>query len=389
MEANNLTFGQKIKRFRLVNDIRQEDMAEKMGISRATLINYEKGHTKINLETLDRLKTAFPDFISNEGDDQKPRIIEDNVIDFKLLFKVLLNNKNFIVLLTLLFSISGVSLSYFFKKHYSAEITLYPAKNDNIQGLAQFQAIAMNLGMNSKNNDQSFNIPDVVKSRLIAEKAINQNWLSKKGSKINLIELWGLNQVSRFSLNKNKSPDKAIVIEKAVNKFNDHISVSEDRLTGLIRISTKLEDPIIVASLANFVGQQVQNYIQKENSAQSTKEKLFIKERVSVVKNELEVSEMNLKTFKETNRGYEESPELFMIFSRLFRESEAKKEVYLTLQQQLELARIEEVRQSPILHILDNAVTPTRKSSPNRLVFLAISAFFGLFTSSLIALFRY
>jgi len=133
----------------------------------------------------------------------------------------------------------------------------------------------------------------------------------------------------------------------------------------------------------------VQNYIQKENSAQSTKEKLFIKERVSVVKNELEVSEMNLKTFKETNRGYEESPELFMIFSRLFRESEAKKEVYLTLQQQLELARIEEVRQSAILHILDNAVTPTRKSSPNRLVFLVISAFFGFLISSLIALFKY
>ena len=35
---------------------------------------------------------------------------------------------------------------------------------------------------------------------------------------------------------------------------------------------------------------------------------------------------------------------------------EAKKEVYLMLQQQLELARIEEVKQSPILHILDAAV---------------------------------
>ena len=39
----NLTLGQKIKRYRLINDIRQEDMAEKMGVSRATLINYEKG----------------------------------------------------------------------------------------------------------------------------------------------------------------------------------------------------------------------------------------------------------------------------------------------------------------------------------------------------------
>ncbi len=387
MEVNNLTFGQKIKRFRLVNDIRQEDMAEKMGVSRATLINYEKGHTKINLEVLDKLKNAFPDFDLNEVDNQKPRIIDDNVIDFKLLFRILIKSKVFIVFLTFLFSISGLSLSYLFKKQYSAEITLYPAKNDNIQGLGQFQAIAMNLGMNSKNNDQKFNIPDVVKSRLIAEKAIKQYWVAKDGSKTSLIDLWGLNQASFFSINNNL--DTAIVVEKAVKKFNDHIVVSQDRITGLIRINTKLEDPNIVATLTNFVGQQVQNYIQKENSAQSTKEKLFIKERVGIVKNELELSELNLKMFKESNRGYEESPELFMIFSRLFREAEAKKEVYLTLQQQLELARIEEVRQSPILHILDNAVIPTRKSSPNRLTFLIISSFLGFFISSLITLFKY
>ena len=61
--------------------------------------------------------------------------------------------------------------------------------------------------------------------------------------------------------------------------------------------------------------------------------------------------EDELKSFTERNRGYDESPELFMVYSRLFREVEAKKQVVITLQQQLELARIEEVKQSPILHI--------------------------------------
>ena len=45
-----MKLGQKIKRYRLINDIRQEDMAAKMGVSRATLINYEKGHTTINID---------------------------------------------------------------------------------------------------------------------------------------------------------------------------------------------------------------------------------------------------------------------------------------------------------------------------------------------------
>ena len=342
MEVNSTIFGQKIKRFRLINDIRQEDMAEKMGVSRATLINYEKGHTKITLEALEKLKKAFPKFILEEYREQKPKIIYNNVIDFKVLFSVLAQKSKFILLTTLFISIIGFSASYMIEDQYKAKITLYPAKNAGMQGMNQFQALAMNLGINSSQNDQNFNIPDVVKSRLIAEKSINQIWKTSKGGEVNLVDLWGLNDGSLLSFSNEKNLNKEIIKEEAVRKFNKHISVSEDRLTGLITISTELSDPIIVASLANFVGQQIQNYIQKENSAQTTKEKLFINDRLSIVKKELELTEFELKEFKESNRGYEESPELFMIFSRLFREAEAKKEVYLTLQQQLELARIEE-----------------------------------------------
>ena len=68
----SLTLGQKIKRYRLMNDIRQEDMADQLSVSRATLINYEKGHTTINVDVLDRLKNAYPDFDIEEKNAEKP-----------------------------------------------------------------------------------------------------------------------------------------------------------------------------------------------------------------------------------------------------------------------------------------------------------------------------
>ena len=243
--------------------------------------------------------------------------------------------------------------------------------------------------MNTADNDQNFNIPDVVKSRLIASKAVNQKWNTKNSKSTDLITLWNLNKPPLFNFFKNNKIDLSINVEKAIKKFNKHVKVSEDRNSGLIKISTIFEDPIIAADIANFIGSQVEIYIQKENSAQSTKEKLFISERLSIVKKELENSELDLKDFKERNRGYEDSPELFMIYSQLFREVEVKKEVYLTLQQQLELARIEEVKQSPILHILDQAVPPIRKSFPNRFLFLIISGILGLLFSTLLIIFRY
>ena len=386
---HNLTLGQKIKRYRLVNDIRQEDMAEKMEVSRATLINYEKGHTAINFDFLERLKELYPDFIIDDQTDEKPKIIENNVIDFKILFEVLSNRKKYIFLITTFSMVLGLSISFMYKKYYSAQISLYPAKKDLSQGINQFQSLAANLGMNIAENDQSFNIPDVVKSRLIANKVINQSWLGKNGLKTNLIELWNLKKTPFYSVFGNSPIDSLYINEKAINKFQDYIEVSEDRLSGLITITAIMEDPLIAANIANFIGNQVQLYIQKENSAQSTAEKIFISDRLAIVKIELESAELELKAFKERNRGYEDSPELFMVFSQLFREVEAKKEVYLTLQQQLELARIKEVKQSPILHILDHAVPPSRKSYPNRLLFLILFLFIGLFSSSLRVIYKY
>ncbi len=191
METKTIAIGKIIKRYRLVNDIRQEDMAEKMGVSRATLINYEKGYTAINIDALDRLKNYYPDF-NLEEEKTKPSIIEDNKIDFKILAGVLSKNKKYIFLTTFIFAFCGTSSSFLFKKYYNAQITLYPAKKEIGQGLAQFQSLAANLGMNTAKNDQSFHIPDVVKSRLIANRAIFQKWITKDGRSVNLIELWNL-----------------------------------------------------------------------------------------------------------------------------------------------------------------------------------------------------
>jgi len=389
MEPSSNKIGKKIKRYRLLNDIRQEDMAEQMGVSRATLINYEKGYTTINLDVLNRLSQHYPDFIVGDEDDSKPQIIFDNTIDFKVLFRVLFDSKKYIVLFTFLFMVLGTSLSYLLKEQYQAEISLYPAKKDYSQGLSQFQSIVSNLGINTPPNEQSFNIPDVVMSRLIANQAISQVWKIENGNSTTLADIWKLNKPTWIGKIFRAKIDSISIKEKSIKKFRDHIRVTEDRNSGLIKIYTTFQSPIIASQVANFIGTQVELYIQKENSAQSNKEKIFISERLLIVKSELESSELLLKDFLERNRGYEESPDLFMKYSQLFREVEAKKEVYLMLQQQLELARIDEVKQSPILHILDYAVPPIKKSSPNRFLFLITSYLLGLVFSTLITIYRY
>jgi len=382
------TIGQLIKRYRLLNDIRQEDFASKIEVSRATLINYEKGHTTINVDVLEKIKTAFPDFILDETE-EKPKIIENNMIDFKILFDVLRNGRNWIFISTLCFGVMSTGLSFLFTKYYTARISLYPTKQDAASSLGQFQSLASSFGMNIPTENQRFNIPDVVQSNLIKQKIMAQSWRTVSGHNQSLYDLWELYDSPWYGMYSDSPGDSAFINEKAIGYLTKKINVIENRKTGLIEVLVSLEDPAVSASVANFVGVQVQSYIQIENSAQATKEKNFIASRLNIVKNELLDLEDELKSFTERNRGYDESPELFMVYSRLFREVEAKKQVVITLQQQLELARIEEVKQSPILHILDRAEIPARKSAPNRLLFLIAGGFIGLFGSTLITVFRY
>ena len=94
-----------------------------MNISRATLINYEKGHTTINLDVLNRFKKHYPDFDLEENTNTKPKIIVDNSIDFRVLANVLVNKKTQIVFAAFIFTFIGISSSFLFKKYYEAEIT--------------------------------------------------------------------------------------------------------------------------------------------------------------------------------------------------------------------------------------------------------------------------
>jgi len=64
--------------------------------------------------------------------------------------------------------------------------------------------------------------------------------------------------------------------------------------------------------------------------------------------------------------------------NRLERDVQVKQEVYLTLTREYEQARIAEVRDTPLLTIVDRAVPPYKKSSPHRLLMVIAALVIGV-----------
>ena len=381
-----------MKKYRLINQVRQEDMAKKIGVSRATLINYEKGHTNIPLDILEKLKFEYPDFndfLNNDLYDKKDLIINDGILDFGLIVNIIIKYKKaFILKCMIIFGILGSTGSFFLINYYSAGISLFPAENKSSSS-SQLQSLALSAGVNLDQNDQSYNITDVAKSRRVAEKVLSNKWNNINLEDKTLISFWKLDEAGILSKFFNQTYTNEDLINKGLKKYFKLLNVKEDRRTGLIQVNIEMESPNLAAEVANFIGSEIQSYIQKQNTAKAVKEKLFISGRLIVVKGELEKLEEDLKEFKERNRGYEVSPELFMIYSQKFREAEAKQQVYVTLQQQLELARISEVKQTPIINILDEAKPPVSKSRPNRAIVSLLSLLAGFLFGASISIIRY
>ena len=88
-----------------------------------------------------------------------------------------------------------------------------------------------------------------------------------------------------------------------------------------------------------------------------------------------------MKNFKEKNRQVL-SPALLLEQERYERQVEAQKGVYLTLKQQYELSRIEEIQEASIIQILDYPQVPLYPSNKNVkfnvILAVLVGAIFGI-----------
>ena len=334
---------------------------------------------------------------------EKIRIVKDDVIDLRALAKVIWAGRRFIFLLTGAFTILGIIYALLATPYYKSTITLYPTTSETGGTLGQLQGLASSFGYRVGGMESSYNIPDVVTSRRIRKMILEQYWLTKKYNyPVDLITFWEINDTTSIPLNpivwvKNLlaapiDSEEDIVKEweeGVLERLGELISVSENRKTGLISIDVLIEEPQLSADVANYIAEAANDYIQAENSFEASRDRNFIEERLSVVKDELNQAENELKEFRQENRRIADSPELQLEQGRLLRQVEMKQQVYITLQQQLEIARISEVKQTPVIHTLDVAEPAIRKDKPKRKMIVLLSLVLGGVLSTSAHLIRY
>ena len=322
-----------------------------------------------------------------------------NDLDIYGIIRTLKNGKKNIIYSTVGSFLISIFYIFISTPYYESYITINPigdnmnslSSSGGLQGLAAEYGVNLNVG-DLINEKPSFYIPDIVNSRILKKAVINSKWKTISHESIDLIKYWEINDTTKFSIGKIiesiKGKDPYIDLESkfmdsAIEKLSEQIFV-EEKESGLIKISVLMEEPKLASDISNYIANYIKQYVSDVMLSYSSTHRKFIEERLRYSKEELSNSEEELKEFSEKNPFAVDTPELQLQRGRLMRNMEVNQQVYITLRQQYEMARINELKETPVINILDFGEPPSEKSKPKSMLILILSLLVG---SSLSAFF--
>lgn len=157
---------------------------------------------------------------------------------------------------------------------------------------------------------------------------------------------------------KGDSPEEQV--DWVMQRLERMIEVSVVRETGIVRVGVSHTDRVLAQALAQRVLTEVNEFNLLRQQTQAGQEREFVAGRVANLRAELIRAEEALKLFLQQNREFRNSPELLFEYDRLQREVDMRQQVVTALIQSLEQARIDEVRNTPLITVIDQPVEPVR-----------------------------
>ncbi len=156
------------------------------------------------------------------------------------------------------------------------------------------------------------------------------------------------------------------------------VAASKDSDTGVVTLKVTTEAAKLSADVANALVAHLEKYLIDMRQVEGGRNRTFLDDRVEAVKSDLVAAEEGLKEFRTANRRVNDSPELLLQQERLRREVLIQEQIFLELQKQKEVAKIEEVKNTPVLSVLDSATPPIRASHPKKVLLVALGFLVGV-----------
>jgi uncharacterized protein involved in exopolysaccharide biosynthesis len=267
------------------------------------------------------------------------------------------------------------------RRTYTAITTFTPENSGNsslLSGLAGLAGLAGQLGLGGSNPSsvspdffvKLAHSDDVLRSALLREFR-DPDSTALRRPLLQLLEVKGRSAEER--------------IQRGVRALRNRVEANSDKSTGIVTLEVKLHSPVLAAEVAKYMVELLNRFNLESRQSQSREQRRFSGERLAVAEGELRAAERAQLAFLQRNRQYLDSPLLAFEYNRLNRQVQLRQEVYQTLTKAHEEARIAEVRDTPVLTVIDSAVAPVKPSGPKRVLGTVVALIVGTALGVLLA----
>lgn len=182
-----------------------------------------------------------------------------------------------------------------------------------------------------------------------------------------------------------KKKDPRLRMEIALKKLSKAIQAAFDVKTNLVSLSVDMQWPVLAAQVANTLVDEVSKFNRETRVSRAKSKRQFLELRHDSAQMQLRAAEERQRFFYEQNRGAITSPSLRADEARIKREVDLASDLFLTLQQQLEAARLDEINDAALITVIDTAIAPRKAQWPSYGILLFTSTFLGLMIGLLVA----
>ena len=158
--------------------------------------------------------------------------------------------------------------------------------------------------------------------------------------------------------------------------------------TPVVSLRVRTSDPAVAQQIADRMLAALDEFNRGRRQSQAAAEREFTGRRLDQARAELRDAETRLQRFLDANRGFGEASALRVEQDRLSREVALRQQLYGAIAQSYEQARIEEVRDTPVLTVIERTDVPVHPDPQYLPIKLAVGGVLGLFLGLLFAVAR-
>jgi tyrosine-protein kinase Etk/Wzc len=285
------------------------------------------------------------------------------------LVNVMLMRRRMILLLILVGGVLGFLLGFMSKRTYTSSATFIPQGADN--GASMDLALAASqFGLRIPASSGAWSpavFVDLVRSRdLLAPIVTDPIDVPEERRRTTLVKLFEIDA---------KAP--AEQVERAVIRLRNHVRSREARSLGAVELAVTTPWPSVSYQVADRLLKAVHQFNLEARRSQAAAERAFIEPLVKQSEQSLRHAEDRLAAFLERNRRVTGSPELMFERERLEREVATQQQLYGSILQKYEEARIGERRNTPVITMVAQPRPPVLPNPRNSVLKAGVGALGG------------